>query len=253
MKKGSILAVTFALMAALLCACGGNTDANASTLSSESSGLSQGLIQTSEDSTTLESVEITEKEETSATESEESATKYKIGEKVSTNTVEFTLDEAVFTIACSNSVDDTYLFPKEYDATKDSKNPFVAPVGKTLVALTFTIKNNDRTTLKVADSSAWNLYWKVSYNGEEYPLNGQGDMDYGLIFRNAVFNVNDSGWVKADTHNKYVNAGDTLSVRTYGTISTDVNNLDDGFDLIISIPSSNGLETFTYSIDDKTE
>ena len=192
----------------------------------------------------------TDSDMTNTTEIEESTRKYNLGETVSTNTTEFTLENAAFTIACSNSVDDDYLLPKEYDATNDSKNPFVAPIGDTLVALSFTIKNNDRTTLKVADSSAWSLYWNVIYNGEEYPLMGQDD-DYALQFRYALLNENNSGWVRADTHNKYVNVGETLSVRTYGTIRTDVANLNDSFDLIIKVPSSNGLETFIYSIQKK--
>jgi hypothetical protein len=155
------------------------------------------------------------------------------GTTVSTDIVDFTLDHAELATACSNSVDENYLLPKVYDEAADADNPFVAPVGKSLVALTFTITNHDRTTLKIADSTGWQLNWNVLYNGEEWHLKGQGENDYNIIFRYAAIKEGDASWKRADTQNKHLSIGDTLTVRTYGVIDIEPEILTDPF--IISV------------------
>lgn len=62
---------------------------------------------------------------------EETAERYEIGDTVSTDIFEFTLDAAALTIALNCSYDDNYFTPKGYSAQSDSGNPFVAPVGHT--------------------------------------------------------------------------------------------------------------------------
>lgn len=84
-------------------------------------------------------------------EATETIIEYELGETVSTDIIDFTLEKAVFTIACENANGEVFLLPVEYES--GANNPFVAPVGETLVAVTFTIRNNNRTSANIAQGS----------------------------------------------------------------------------------------------------
>ncbi len=167
---------------------------------------------------------------------------------VSTDRVDFTLEKAEFTIACSNTVDDNYLLPKEYDAANDNSNPHVASVGKTLVALTFTITNRDRTSLKVSDSSGWHLDWKVFYKGNEWRLKRQGVDSYGIDLHYAAIQENDGSWKQSDTDNKILQPGQSITVRTYGVLDMEPDDLSDDFVLAVNLPSSSAYQMFDYQV-----
>ena len=167
---------------------------------------------------------------------------------VTTDRVDFTLEKAQFTIACSNTVDDNYLLPKEYDAANDNSNPHVASVGKTLVALTFTITNRDRTSLNVPDSSGWHLDWKVLYKGNEWRLKRQGTDSYGIDFHYASVQENDGSWKRSDTDNKILQPGQSITVRTYGVLDMEPDDLSDDFVLTVNLPSSSGYQMFDYQV-----
>ncbi|MBO5462882.1 MAG: hypothetical protein J6A49_06160 [Clostridia bacterium] len=72
-------------------------------------------------------------------------TYYKIGDTVSSDILEFTLDKATLAIALNNVMDENYGSPKEYNAQADNNNPFVCAKGNTYAAFTYTINNRDRT------------------------------------------------------------------------------------------------------------
>lgn len=90
-----------------------------------------------------------------------------LGETVSTDLAEFTLDRADLTIALENAHGDDYFLPKEYSAEEDSKNPFVASKGHCLVAITYTLANLNRGNLDL-DGSFNGPLFQVSYQGKDY-------------------------------------------------------------------------------------
>ncbi|MCD7717266.1 MAG: hypothetical protein LUI39_12600 [Lachnospiraceae bacterium] len=93
---------------------------------------------------------------------------YRLGDSISTDIMDFTLDSAQFAIALENTYGDDYLLPKEYDASDDAKNPFVASIGHTLVYFSMIITNNNRTSLNINDTfSDWtSSFVSVIYDDE---------------------------------------------------------------------------------------
>ena len=90
--------------------------------------------------------------------------RYQIGDTVSTDIFEFTLDAAAFTIALNRVYGSDYFTPKEYDASADSGNPFVASVGHTYVAFTYTVKCLDRSSNEFHDGIRGSV--SIEYNGQ---------------------------------------------------------------------------------------
>ena len=177
--------------------------------------------------------------------------KYSIGDTVSTDIFDFTLENAEFAIACENDLTSKYLEPKEYDASSDSGNPYVASIGETLVALTFTIKNNNRTSMNIASSFGdWDLTWNVSYQNEDFMLLNQWYDTHDLDLDPAAVSSNGTTWERQDTENDVLEAGDVKTYRTYGRISTDVENLTDSFEITVNVPTgSQEDEMFVFVIE----
>lgn len=178
--------------------------------------------------------------------------KYELGDTVSTDIVDFKLEKAQFTTACENVVGDYYLLPREYDPSEDTDNPFVAPVGKTLVALSFTIKNNDRTIIDIAGySKDWVLSWRVKYKEKKYYLEENYDKSRDLDFDEAYIKRDDGTWTISTSHNILLNPSETLAARTYGIIDTEVEDFNDPFEIIVNVKSSKGEEEFTFTVNNK--
>ena len=189
---------------------------------------------------------------------------YKLGDTVSTDIFEFTLDTAELAIALDNgmrdldgNIKDTYMMPKEYDASNDSDNPFVASKGHTFVSITYTVSNLDRTFINFNDAEEH--LFSIEYNGTKYTP----DIVDGLyrVYKEAQI-MDDSGTIETIEPNVWhdfdlnyygvgLMAGDTETRRFYVDIPTDVESLTDDFSVIISIPNSDGAKTeFTYLITD---
>lgn len=179
--------------------------------------------------------------------------KYHMGDTVSTDIIEFTLDNAEFAIACDDNFNSSnYMMPKEYNADADTNNLNVASVGETLVAVTFTVKNNNRTSLDVANvfNDGWELLWNISYNSEQFELMEQFNDVHGIKFNCAAVLEEGTDWCRLDTLNDVIGAGETVSYRTYGRIATEVERLDDSFEIDINIPNSKGEdEHFIFVIE----
>lgn len=88
----------------------------------------------------------------------------------------------------------------------------------------------------------------MEYGDNTYRLHGQSSTDNYLQLRHAYLSQNDSDWNKSDTCNNILSSGELITVRTFGRIETEVNDLKDGFKLQISVPSSQEYEQFTYVI-----
>ena len=68
----------------------------------------------------------------------------KLWETASSDIVDFSIDDAKFTVYASGTHDTTYLQPTE------KKTAYGAPTGKTIVVISFTVKNNNRAgTLRI--------------------------------------------------------------------------------------------------------
>ncbi len=177
-----------------------------------------------------------------------------LGDTVSTNIFDFTLISAEPAIALDNNNDTDRIFmPKEYEASHDANNPFVAPKGSTIIALTFEITNTDRSGISIGcsipGSETLEFDWKVQYNNELYYIKNsasQKSTSFELKPGNVLYN--NSVREKTVT-GKLLQPGETLQVRTFGYFDTDMEDLNDDLKVIIPLLNSKGeSEIFVYDI-----
>ncbi len=191
-----------------------------------------------------ESQEIIETEAPQTSEIETTApqiTTYKIGDTVSTDILEFTLDSATLAIALSNVLDDTYCEPKEYNPQDDANNPLVCGKGHTYAAFTYTVSNLDRT----------------SYNGKLPFISAE----YKGVISNkqvdgAEFAADKNEWITtgnnptSPVYSWYfvLSVGEERTFRSFIDVPIEADSLSDEFSLIIDLPSSDGFTSFTFII-----
>lgn len=182
----------------------------------------------------------------------EPAQTYNVGETVETDIVAFTLDRAELAIAVKNSrgfgaseapdgpAGGDFFLPKEYDATDDASNPFVAPKGHTLVSVTFTAENLDRASI---DLFHHNKTAAITYNGQSF---AEDEMELEL----GAENTNGEGWKSCvGLGNILLSAGKSSSYKAYFDIPVETEDLSSPFEITINLPTSNGeTQSFTYSI-----
>ena len=168
---------------------------------------------------------------------------YQIGDTVSTDIVEFTLDEAELAIALSNMQDETYGMPKEYSPQEDAQNPFVAATGHTYATFTYTLSNLDRT----------------SFNGE-LPLVSAQYQDAAsdkqvdcaeLSAESGVWESNGNNPVSPVYSWHFVlKVGEQRSFRSFIDLPVEADTLTDSFILTAELPVSDGsTANFSYLID----
>lgn len=193
----------------------------------------------------------TEVETTSTETNTEVVTKYSLGETVSTNLAEFTLENSSLTYYVSNN-STNYVEPTDTPNTL-----FAASVGHCYVSVTFTITNKDRGgSISFASfASEWDPKWSVSYNGVDYPVKGYSLNDNaGTDYINLGFSAiieKETGHVnqKHTNQNYLLSAGETITIRTFGIIDVEPQNLTDGFEFTVGVPNSNNeYEYFTYVV-----
>ena len=174
-------------------------------------------------------------------------TKYKVGEMVSTDIIDFTLNSAEFALY-AKGIETEYMQP-----TTDPQPLFVASTGHSFIAMTFTINNKDRGTLNVCDTfNGWKMKMTAKYNGNEYSLYG-----FDLNFKNndmtltwsAISRDGGTKFERYNSSNYLLHTGDTITVRTIGVIDIEPEKLTDPFELTIDVLNSEGnTESFTYTI-----
>lgn len=174
-----------------------------------------------------------------------------LGETASTDLAEFTLEHSEFTYYVSN-VSSNYVEP-----TSESNNMFAASIGHCYVSVTFTITNKDRGgSISYADSfSDWNPGWIVSYDGSDYLVKGyqlnnrDGSIPMSLAFSAVVDRETGEVIQKHTSSNYLLRAGETVTLRAFGIVDFEPENLTDSFDFSIAVPNSkNEYEYFTYSV-----
>ena len=177
-------------------------------------------------------------------------TYYKLGDTVSTDIFEFTLDAAQFTIALSNINDETRFAPKAYDPKYDADNPYVAAVGHTFAAFTYTVTNLNRASSEFHKGS----FATVKYNGKNYNTLEEGAYyryeDAMVMDANGSLRTEKAGqWYNNPGSNFLLLTGEKITRRAYIDISTDIKDLTEDVQITVKIPRSNGTTaTFTYIV-----
>lgn len=228
MKKTISLLLALALCLSL-CACGGGTS-----------------------ETTKAPTEATQPPTTEATAPPtEPVLKLALGETASTDLAEFTLESSEFTYYVSN-VSSNYVEP-----TDVPNDLFAASIGYCYVSVTFTITNKDRGgSIDYAGPFAeWAPNWSVSYAGVDYPVRGFDLNDnagsYGINLTYAAVVDKETGETikKHGSMNYLLSAGETVTLRAFGIINVDPENLTDGFEFTVGVLNSKGeYEYFTYNV-----
>lgn len=156
-----------------------------------------------------------------------------LGETVSTEIFEFTLERAELAIAADNSYSGgNILLPKEYDAETDQKNPFVAPTGSFLVTFSCTVKNLDRGSLGFRYDDGWgDPIVTFRYKGKEYKAT---DAVYAEPDSSGVFDVNSSS-------NEIMKAGEVHALRGCLTVPVEA-DLNDAFELVVRLPAPGKID-----------
>ena len=189
--------------------------------------------------------------EANSASNEPQVTTLSIGETASTDIVEITLERAEFATVLHRSISTEALsgqasagevdlgLPKEYDATEDANNPYVAPVGHVLVAYTVTVANLDRTS---HDLDEWNDhdFVTLTYSSQDYPAEE----------KKTVLKISEDGALSSSpVSNLLLMAQENSIYRRYAKFAVEPESLADSFQLTFSLPSSLAeKERFTYLI-----
>ncbi len=189
--------------------------------------------------------------ETNETTSEEERRYYKLGDTVSTDLFEFTLDEAKLAIALNNIIDENFFTPKEYDAQDDKNNMFVAPKGHTYAAFTYTITNLDRASTNSSDNGFGVV---AEYDGQTYWGRKDGAyflyQDHRFMDMYGKMRIESAGkWYRNESSNYILDPSEKRVLRACIDIGVNVANLSDGFKLTVQLPDSSGdKQEFTYML-----
>ena len=175
---------------------------------------------------------------------------HKLGETVSTDIFEFTLNAAEFTIALNNVNDDNRFTPKEYDAADDANNPYVAAVGHTYAAFSYTVKCLDRSSSEFNSGS----FATVKYDGKKY--SSMKDGAYFLYEDQMYKDVNGNlktekagEWYSNNSSNLLLQPNEKETHRAYVELNTEVKDLTADVEITFKIPNSEGKkEEFTYLV-----
>ncbi len=171
--------------------------------------------------------------------------KLHLWETASTDVIDFSIDEADFAIYAS-PLSDSYLAPTE------EKSSFAAPTGKTIVSISFTIKNKDRAaTVNIGSSNDGDIYfpldWKIKYNGNEYEISSLRGGKFGMEPGAILNRYTQVATEKIGTSNHLLFDGLTESYRIAGIVDFEPTSLDEVFEIEVSLPDSKGDRTkLTY-------
>ena len=183
---------------------------------------------------------------------EETLQFYKLGDTVSTDIFEFTLNAAEYTIALNNVNDDDYYTPKEYDPEDDADNPYVAPVGHTYAAFSYTVSNLNRASCEF--HSGYNSFVTVEYDGKSYSSFDDGAYYIyeasSYIDVNGVMKTKKAGeWYSGPSNNLLLSAGERETRRAHVDVGADIKDLNSDVEITFAIPTSDGNRTeFTYLV-----
>ena len=220
MKKP--IALLLAVMMCLsLAACGGQNTSEAESATTENEA-----VEPAEEST-----------------AKEDSTIYKLGESIETDILRLTLENAQLAIKLNASgtatyeemqkgivhIDSDYFTADDYNASEDLGKAYIASKGHTYVVMQYYVENLDRASVSF-EGSFDEQFITVEYNGETYSCS----TEYGAESADGL------EWEKYDVSNVLLLAGENTHLRGYIDIPTDAADLNDDFDLIFSLPASDG-------------
>lgn len=172
-----------------------------------------------------------------------------LGETVSTDIIDLTVEKAEFSNYGDASNTTLWATPLE----EDTGGIFSTSKGRTFVALTFTVTNKDRATIDIGNS--WDLNWKISYHDtsfiiHSFDLNSKDGSAFGLDLGFAAISI-DGGdtFKKYDASNYLLHSGQSITIRLLGVVVMEPDSLSDGFDLVVNVLNSDSEdEKFIYKI-----
>lgn len=160
---------------------------------------------------------------------------YKIGDSIESDIIKLKLDTSQFAVALVNTIGKKLGTAKEYNAKDDANNIYVAAKGHTLVAFTFTIENLDRKSIDIGGQFN-KQFASISYKGNTY----------NSVAKFVAESKDGLTWDSYKSANILLNVGEVVKYRAYIDIPTEVENLNDSFELSFYLPNSNG-ETNCYT------
>ncbi len=181
-----------------------------------------------------------------------------LGQKASTDLVDFKLIGCTFAHYAESSTDGHPNSP--YMTATNEDHFYAAGMGRCFVLMSFVLKNKNRTSLKMAGSlnPDWKLDMKIDYKGNEYTVNSWGlnNKNNGEYpFTAKAFSFFDHEWRFVETVNSegyILDAGQTYYMRAIGIVKMDPTSLKDGFELTINLPNADGgYDYFTFVIPSK--
>lgn len=176
---------------------------------------------------------------------------YSLGDSIETDILRITLTNAELAIKLNSTslvtyedlksgnrlIMGDYFTADEYDASEDTGTAYVAAKGHTFVVFEYNAENLDRASVEVDDGV--DRFMKIKYNDKTY----RNDTKYGASSENGF------EWEQYKYSNVRLDAGENEYLRGYIDIETDADNLNDEFDLIFTLPNSDGTTTdFTYHV-----
>lgn len=178
-------------------------------------------------------------------------TYYNIGDTISTDLFSFTLDAAALAIALENTHGEDFGNPKEYNPQEDNTNPYVAPTGHTYAAFTYTVQNIGRASEEFHSGD----FVQIIYKDKQY----KAPMDDVAVLYHQAHQYYDSAngkmgtneantWYSNPSNNMLVGAAEMQSRKAYADFDIEADSLTDAFHIRVTIPSSKGVEVFTYQI-----
>ena len=185
--------------------------------------------------------------------SEEREASYQLGDTVSKEILEVTVNNAAissYAAGPATSTSDGTTSNVEEACAPAESGFFKANKGRTLVCLDYVIKNLDRDTLNTSD---YIVEFAVKRNGEAYQVKGYDlnnkDGSFGLVFRWSPVSKNGGDFETHDSDDILIHAGETVEIKVVGIAVFEDEDLNAPFDLVVKIKnSSNTEDSFTYSI-----
>lgn len=168
----------------------------------------------------------------------ENSAVYALGDSVETDILKITLNNAELAIKLDTTTAMNYFTADTYDPDKDVGEHYVANKGHTYVVIEYLAENLDRGSVQF-DGVFTDHFLTVEYNGETYT----GETEYGARSENGY------EWEEYDALGVLLTAGTSEYYRCYIDIPVEANDLADDFDLIFSLPKSDGTtEDYRYAV-----
>ncbi len=191
-----------------------------------------------------------------------------LGETVSTDIASFTLDDAQLAMSVGSlwttSTTGEIINPNEAflplaEKTKDTPGLLIAAKGRSMVSMTFTLKNNDRGSIELANDEL--IKFSIIYNGNSYSVNGyngNGDKDGSAMhFRYCLYSEQNytgnsySIMYPRDWSERKIPfaEGAFRTIRTFGIVGFEPNDYNDEFYYVVQLKNSKDIfEGFLFKV-----